>query len=661
MTGMDETVLRKMRSDWNDRASEDAYYYAAFCRRNQEDREFFQTGAEVVAWLEDEMRRLEGAPGTRRALEIGCGPGRLMRPLSAHFAEIHGVDVSDRMIQHAARNLAGVPHARVHATSGADLSPFADGYFDFVYSYAVFQHIPSRDVVIRYLREASRVLKVNGILSCQANGQSRPVEEGSTWDGVGIPPETLAALARELDCQLLALDGLGSQYMSTTWRKRTPGWREACANLAGSLSIRKVSLARSGKAQIPAGRPAELKLEMAGMSLDCDITDLSAVVQGQPASIRVIGHPSPDGLSDVTIVAPPLAEAREARIELSWRAQPSCNSAAVEVVAPPRQDPIVVSATDRVNYLSGRRIVSRSVKIILDEVSELDQMRASVDGRQARCPTLACVDPQKGRHELDVFLPGAAGPGRHRLDVLCGSTSLPTIRIDVGLLQATDVFRGVPAGQRLLELGSRGLVTVVTILDSVEGSRGEPIAVDPTRLPFRQGQFTGIVLQWTSGQTRWGELAGELRRVLRHDGALYVEIPAIADLNLGQFVKDMEARLGLVYRWRRDLARPLAPKAPLEETKAFSVAGCTRALCGLGLRASDRFFGTRLARGGMGLYFGRVWNQPDLRARLNGCVRCGTVHSRDQLLAAGPLTSRFGVALYLCPACGAPNILAADQ
>src|SRR6185369_11961947 len=104
---MDDVILKKMRSDWNHRASEDAYYYAAFGRRHQEDREFFQTATEVLVWLKDEMRRLEGAPENWRALEIGCGPGRLMRPLAPHFAEIHGVDVSDRMIQLAERNLVG--------------------------------------------------------------------------------------------------------------------------------------------------------------------------------------------------------------------------------------------------------------------------------------------------------------------------------------------------------------------------------------------------------------------------------------------------------------------------------------------------------------------------------------------------------------------------
>jgi 2-polyprenyl-3-methyl-5-hydroxy-6-metoxy-1,4-benzoquinol methylase len=88
-----------MRAGWNARAAEDAYYYVAFGCRNQDESEFFQTADEVLAWLRDEMRRIETEPGRVRALEIGCGPGRLMRPLSASFLEIHGIDVSDKMIR----------------------------------------------------------------------------------------------------------------------------------------------------------------------------------------------------------------------------------------------------------------------------------------------------------------------------------------------------------------------------------------------------------------------------------------------------------------------------------------------------------------------------------------------------------------------------------
>src|SRR5437868_1141608 len=88
----DPNVLERMRADWNERAGEDAYYYVAFGRRDQDDEEFFSTASDVVRLLLLETRRL---PGRGAALEIGCGPGRILQPLSRHFAEVHGVDVSD--------------------------------------------------------------------------------------------------------------------------------------------------------------------------------------------------------------------------------------------------------------------------------------------------------------------------------------------------------------------------------------------------------------------------------------------------------------------------------------------------------------------------------------------------------------------------------------
>src|SRR5690606_37698425 len=100
---------------------------------------------------------------SRRFLEIGCGPGRLMRPMSERCAEIHGIDVSDEMVARARRNLSGIDHAHAHVGTGSTLEKFEDQSFDFVYSYAVFQHIPSRDVVFSYLREAVRVLKPGGL------------------------------------------------------------------------------------------------------------------------------------------------------------------------------------------------------------------------------------------------------------------------------------------------------------------------------------------------------------------------------------------------------------------------------------------------------------------------------------------------------------------
>src|SRR3974390_3240535 len=136
----DSEVSARMREDWNARAREDAGYYVAFGRRASDDAAFFATATEVINGLEWELSRVPiDQRGNWRALEIGCGPGRLLRPMSRHFVEIHGVDVSDEMIALGREKLRDIPHAHLHATSGASLESFPGDFFDFVYSYAVFQ------------------------------------------------------------------------------------------------------------------------------------------------------------------------------------------------------------------------------------------------------------------------------------------------------------------------------------------------------------------------------------------------------------------------------------------------------------------------------------------------------------------------------------------
>src|SRR5690348_9008940 len=194
----DSEVLERMRGDWNDRAREDARYYVAFGRRGQQDEEFFASAADVVRLLEEELRRLPSQvpPEARRALEIGCGPGRLMRPMSRNFGELHGVDVSDEMIRLANERFAGASRFHLHLTNGADLAPLPADYFDYVYSYAVFQHIPSRDVVLGYFAEMRRVLKTGGIARFQLNGLPPSAKGPDTWEGVRFSSDEVAGFAR---------------------------------------------------------------------------------------------------------------------------------------------------------------------------------------------------------------------------------------------------------------------------------------------------------------------------------------------------------------------------------------------------------------------------------------------------------------------------------
>src|SRR5438045_3007140 len=192
------SVTHQMRADWNERAREDAHYYVAFGARDQDESAFNATAFEAIRAIESELKWFPPGRDTRAmtALEIGCGPGRLMKPLSRHFGHIYGIDVSDEMIRIARDRLEGVPNATVEATNGATLSRFPDQSIDFIYSYAVFQHIPSREVVLSYMREATRVLRPGGIFRAQFNGLPHDAAP-DTWSGVTFSAADLKTFTTE--------------------------------------------------------------------------------------------------------------------------------------------------------------------------------------------------------------------------------------------------------------------------------------------------------------------------------------------------------------------------------------------------------------------------------------------------------------------------------
>jgi trans-aconitate methyltransferase len=66
------------------------------------------------ATLHARLREL--APGGRRLLDLGCGPGKLARALAPHFAEVVAVDPSAAMLRLGRRLAADHPNIRwVHA------------------------------------------------------------------------------------------------------------------------------------------------------------------------------------------------------------------------------------------------------------------------------------------------------------------------------------------------------------------------------------------------------------------------------------------------------------------------------------------------------------------------------------------------------------------
>jgi 2-polyprenyl-3-methyl-5-hydroxy-6-metoxy-1,4-benzoquinol methylase len=103
---------------------------------------FFATGDDYVDGLLKSFEHHFGALPRGRALDHGCGVGRLTLPLAHAFASVVALDVSPEMLAEAAANAAGVGVANICFAAADDTLGAADGGFDFVNSHLVLQHVP---------------------------------------------------------------------------------------------------------------------------------------------------------------------------------------------------------------------------------------------------------------------------------------------------------------------------------------------------------------------------------------------------------------------------------------------------------------------------------------------------------------------------------------
>lgn len=410
-----------MRDEWNQRAREDAHYFVAFGRRDQDDQEFFDTGAQLAEELAKELKRLpaDNPFANRRALEIGCGPGRLLRPMSRHFCEIHGIDVSDEMVKLARHKLADIPNAFPHHAGGSDLALFPDQHFSFVYSYAVFQHIPSAEVVFSYLRETVRVLRPGGIARLQINGLPKTSKTYTTWAGVRISADEIRTFAHEHGIELLALTGVETQYMWTTWRKPLPASAPAAA-----AKIRAITNAFSGEQAVPAsGRLACAALSIENLPRGADLNSLKVLIDNKPATVCYIGSESHNGLTQVNAFLP--AGVRTGILPVKVFTE----DAWIRVIPPGPAVPRLTAISDGINLMSPQHIESGLMKATLEEVDDINTFAATVDGLPVTGVDTFRTDPLCARWEVNFEVPKALAPGGHVLDVKLGRRLLTRMGI----------------------------------------------------------------------------------------------------------------------------------------------------------------------------------------------------------------------------------------
>lgn len=132
--------------------------------------EFFQYGTVEIDELRQYLKGLGCELPTGRALDFGCGVGRLTQALAEHCKECCGVDISPSMIEAADRLNQHGSRCRYVLNGRDDLSIFEDDSFDFIYSIIVLQHMRP-EYMKRYLKEFLRVLAPGGLLVFQLPGE----------------------------------------------------------------------------------------------------------------------------------------------------------------------------------------------------------------------------------------------------------------------------------------------------------------------------------------------------------------------------------------------------------------------------------------------------------------------------------------------------------
>ena len=130
------------------------------------DEEFFRCGQVDVDAAFAVLEQLDAVPKRERALDFGCGVGRLTQALCERFDSVVGVDIAPAMVELARRYNRFGRRCEYMVNDRDDLSLFPDRSFDFVFSLIVLQHMKPK-YSMRYVEEFLRITAPGGIIVFQ--------------------------------------------------------------------------------------------------------------------------------------------------------------------------------------------------------------------------------------------------------------------------------------------------------------------------------------------------------------------------------------------------------------------------------------------------------------------------------------------------------------
>jgi ubiquinone/menaquinone biosynthesis C-methylase UbiE len=427
-----DDVTEQMKRDWNERAREDAKWFINNVRRGQTEEEFDNSGrVEVDLLVKAALPILVGDrdPGSLRALEIGCGIGRLTKHLAGIFGEVYGTDVSSEMILQGRERLRSHHNIHLRETNGADFAGFQDEYFDFIMSAYVFQHVPSKDVILSNIREAYRLLKPGCIFKFIVRSvlnEELIYIQRDTWLGASLSEQEIRQTAQGLGARLIGLDGAGTQYCWILLRKPPREVKRELRQPQQPPSI--ICIGRSDDMrinEIPSrGEKACVGLVFSGLDRDeIDINNLIVKLRDkdiQPCYAGVLGDGSTANLQ-VNFRIPEDDPGGNAGVRLQMIGAEASEAVTINIqtsqLVPPKIHYITNAADDGLDvYARGPKSRIYVLAEWLNDSASTENIRVRV-GEYTLKPEAVLFLPGSGIWQIITQLPETTVPGDNKIQI----------------------------------------------------------------------------------------------------------------------------------------------------------------------------------------------------------------------------------------------------
>jgi ubiquinone/menaquinone biosynthesis C-methylase UbiE len=162
--------LRKLQTHWNLFGERDPLWAILTWNDKKGNKwnsdEFFETGEQEIKDVMQYVEKLGLLQQRGRALDFGCGAGRLTQALANYFEEVVGIDIAPSMVKLAKRYNRWGARCMYFVNGVDNLRLFSNEEFHFIYTNIVLQHMRP-DYAKSYIKEFLRVLKPQGVLVFQ--------------------------------------------------------------------------------------------------------------------------------------------------------------------------------------------------------------------------------------------------------------------------------------------------------------------------------------------------------------------------------------------------------------------------------------------------------------------------------------------------------------